>query len=250
MTNVRKRMRILLTNDDGIKADGIKKLAEIVTQIADEVYIVAPNQERSGVSHGITVRDSLRIQKQDFPFGVKAYSCSGTPADCVKAAIHAIMPIEPDFVISGINHGYNVGFDTVYSGTVAAARDAAYQGIKSAAVSAYAKDFRIADLYLKELIEDILEKDLKNHEIWNINFPSCEPTVCKGIKTTHPSKKSFYMDTYEKKAISEQDWEIRLIDNFTKDHDQTSDVHAINHGYISVGKIVCDALRVKDNIGD
>lgn len=239
-------MRILLTNDDGINADGIYKLAEIVTKITDEVYIVAPNQERSGVSHGITVRESLKIKKQDFPFGVKAYSCSGTPADCVKAAVHAIMPAKPDFVISGINHGYNVGFDTVYSGTVAAARDAAYQGIKSAAVSAFSRDFRIADLYLKDIIEDIVEKDLQYHEIWNINFPSCEPNVCKGIKTSYPSMKSFYMDSYEKKAIGAEEWEIRLIDDFTKEHDHTSDVHAVNNGYVSVGKIVCDTLRINE----
>lgn len=116
-------MRILITNDDGINAAGIKKLAEIVTKISDEVYIVAPSGQRSAVSHSITVKEPLHIRRVPFPFGVKAaYSCSGMPADCVKAAVHAVLQERPDIVISGINNGHNMGYDTIYSGTVAAAR--------------------------------------------------------------------------------------------------------------------------------
>ena len=122
-------MRILITNDDGIDAAGIRKLAEIAIKISDEVYIVAPSGQRSAVSHSITVGSALRIRRVPFPVGVRAaYTCSGMPADCVKVAVQAILREKPDVVISGINYGHNMGYDSVYSGTVAAAREAVYQG--------------------------------------------------------------------------------------------------------------------------
>ena len=118
-------MRILITNDDGIDAAGIRKLAQIAVKISDEVYIVAPSRQRSAVSHSITVAEALRIRRVPFSVEVKAaYSCSGMPADCVKVAVQAVLDRRPDVVISGINNGHNMGYDSVYSGTVAAAREA------------------------------------------------------------------------------------------------------------------------------
>lgn len=143
-------MKILITNDDGIDASGLRKLAEIVVKLSDEVYVVAPSGQRSAVSHSITVGKALRVRQVPFPVGVKAaYSCSGMPADCVKAAVHAILQERPDVVISGINKGYNMGYDTVYSGTVAAAREAVYQGIKGIAVSAGEMIMRLPTAGLK-----------------------------------------------------------------------------------------------------
>ena len=166
-------MRILITNDDGIDAAGIRKLAQIAVKISDEVYIVAPSGQRSAVSHSITVAEALRIRRVPFSVEVKAaYSCSGMPADCVKVAVQAVLDRRPDVVISGINNGHNMGYDSVYSGTVAAAREAVYQGIKGIAVSTWREEHALVDRYLEEILRDAIDRKMLPHEIWNINFPA------------------------------------------------------------------------------
>ncbi len=181
-------MRILITNDDGIDAAGIRKLAEIATKISDEVYIVAPSGQRSAVSHSITVGRALRVRRVPFPVAVRAaYSCSGMPADCVKVAVQALLDKKPDVVISGINNGHNMGYDSVYSGTVAAAREAVYQRIKGIAVSTWKEHYALVDRYLETVLRDAINRRMLTHEVWNINFPACGPEECRGIRETHRS---------------------------------------------------------------
>ena len=127
--------RILVVNDDGIGAEGIVRLAAAAKNLG-EVWVVAPGQQCSAMSHCITVRGSLQIRQEDFPVpGVKAYSVAGTPADCVKVGIRHLMQDRPDVVFSGINCGYNVGVDILYSGTVGAAMEALVNGIPAIAFS-------------------------------------------------------------------------------------------------------------------
>ena len=154
-------MRILITNDDGIDAAGLGKLAEIAVKISDEVTIVAPSGQRSAVSHSITVGQPLRIRRVPFPVAVQAaYSCSGMPADCVKVAVQAILDKRPDVVLSGINNGHNMGYDSIYSGTVAAAREAVYQGIRGIAVSTWKENYALVDRYLEKILRDAMDRKM------------------------------------------------------------------------------------------
>ena len=129
-------MNILITNDDGIEADGLIRLAEAAKEFG-EVWVVAPKRERSAASHSITLRRHIDVYPHnDFPVeGVKAYHCSGKPADCVRVGALAVMPEKPDLVLSGINYGYNSATDIQYSATVGAAFEAAFQGIHAIALS-------------------------------------------------------------------------------------------------------------------
>lgn len=244
-------MQILLTNDDGITANGIRKLAEIALKITDDVYIVAPDRQRSAVSHSFTIPTPIRVKKIDYPLPVKAaYSCSGTPADCVKVALNALLSSRPDCILSGINRGYNMGYDTVYSGTVAAAREGAYYGIPSAAVSTEEEDYTYVDRHLEELIRilflgkepdqfsgDFLKDPLHQKEFWNINFPSVHPSDCLGVKETTVADYSFYLDTYAGICVGENEWEYRLTDEICQKKDPDSDFVAVENGYISVEKL-------------
>lgn len=237
-------MKILITNDDGIDASGLRKLAEIVVKLSDEVYVVAPSGQRSAVSHSITVGKALRVRQVPFPVGVKAaYSCSGMPADCVKAAVHAILQERPDVVISGINKGYNMGYDTVYSGTVAAAREAVYQGIKGIAVSAGGDDYTLADCWLERILRTLMDRKIASHEVWNINFPECGMEECRGIMETVPAAYPYYKDTFKMVAVSETEWELLPDDEKFEPAGELTDFYATGHNFISVGKLECAVLR-------
>lgn len=239
-------MKILITNDDGIDAAGIRKLTEIAGRITDDIYVVAPSGQRSAISHGITVGKPLVVKKEKFPVSVKAaYSCSGTPADCVKVAVQAILDSRPDIVLSGINKGYNMGYDTIYSGTVAAAREAVYQGMNGIAVSVWEENYDIADRYLEEILRDVIVREKQKHEIWNINFPNCTLAQCKGVKETVAANYSYYKDTYRMKQIAEDAFEYMLEDIEYAKAGEDTDFCATEQGYISVEKLSCDVLMSK-----
>ena len=150
-------MNILVTNDDGIQAQGIGVLAKAASRFG-KVTVVAPARQCSAMSHRITLGSPMRLERVEFPWeNVTAYSLTGTPADCVKAALDAILPEKPDVVLSGINHGYNVGFDVVYSGTVGAAMEALMNGIPAIALSQnHLGNFCIAERYLPQILEELL----------------------------------------------------------------------------------------------
>lgn len=237
-------MRILITNDDGIQAAGIRKLAEIASKVAEEVYVVAPDGNRSAISHGISIQKKIRVKEvTDFPYVTAAYSCSGTPADCVKVAVNAILENKPDFVLSGMNHGFNMGYDTVYSGTVAAAREAVYQGIPSAAVSAGSQDFSTAEHYLEQILQNLFMQEVDRHEIWNINFPAVPSEDCRGVRYGTPASFSYYRDIYSKTMTVNGEWDCILTDEVTEIHEENSDFHAVREGFISVGTLECEPLK-------
>ena len=172
-------MNILITNDDGIDAQGISVLAQAAADFGD-VTVVAPAEQCSAMSHRITLSRRMRIEKRgmDIPH-VTAYALDGTPADCVKAALDAILQGKPDVVLSGINHGYNVGFDVAYSGTVGAAMEAVMSGIPAIALSQNdVGSFDVARQYLHRILEELLPTAPSDREIWNVNFPT---EHCNGI---------------------------------------------------------------------
>lgn len=174
-------MRILVVNDDGIQAPGIRKLAELAKEFG-EVTVAAPKRQCSGMSHRITVDLGMEIAKVDFPVeGVEAYSIDGTPADCVKLAIRNVLEEKPDVVFSGINKGYNIGYEILYSGTVGAAMEALVHGVPAIAYSQDdTADYAVVEKYFGELTEILLKQKIGEGQIWNVNFPNCAAEEVKG----------------------------------------------------------------------
>ncbi|MDH5638995.1 MAG: 5'/3'-nucleotidase SurE [Nitrospinota bacterium] len=186
-------MRILLTNDDGINAEGIRAFKSALREIAD-VTVVAPETEMSAVGHSITLSDPLRVREvrhNGEPFGL---AVNGTPADCVKIAVRAILPQPPDMVVSGINHGQNVATNIIYSGTVSAATEGTILGIPSVAVSLASftgGDFSMAADYSIRVIKQVAARPLPPDTLVNVNVPAVPADQVKGIKVCRMGMSKF-----------------------------------------------------------
>ena len=165
---------ILISNDDGIQAAGLCALCEAMLPLG-EVVVMAPEVERSAAGHAITLSDPLRVNEVDVEIPeVSAYSCSGTPADCIKLAILAVLPRRPNLVVSGINHGSNTGINVIYSGTISAATEGAILGVPSAAFSIdcwEVPDFSAAKVIATHVARNILKHGLPKGTLLNINIP-------------------------------------------------------------------------------
>lgn len=236
-------MNILITNDDGVRAEGIAVLARAAKQFG-KVTVMAPASQCSAMSHRITLV-TLAVEKCDFPVeGVDAYQVEGTPADCVKVALDARLVERPDVVLSGINHGYNVGYDVVYSGTVGAAVEALMNGIPAIAFSRHhVGDFGIAEEYIGGILESLLAQPL-TREIWNVNFPTGS---CNGIlRDRKVGSLSYYCGIPEVKTEGDR----RIVTyppmaELDPSHPvgaEDSDIYAVQRGYISIGKVSCPVL--------
>ena len=229
--------KILITNDDGIDADGLTRLARAAVEFG-EVWVVAPDSQRSAMSHSITLRHSIEAWKVDFPVpGVHAYACDGKPADCVRIGVLNIVPGKPDHVFSGINYGYNTASDLQYSATAGAAFEAAFQKIHTIAFSEEACEVHeVTDQYLKEIMAELLDKPLGINQIWNVNFPGGRLAECKGIlRDREVSTDAFYVDRYNETKVSEGriSYMVEGIRNY--DALEGTDLKAIFDGYVSVG---------------
>jgi len=183
-------MRLLLTNDDGVSAPGLAALYEGVRDLG-EVTVVAPEFERSAVGHAITLSDPLRVSEREWPGGFRAYAVSGTPADCVKIAVGAIMKEKPDIVLSGINRGANVGTNILYSGTVSAATEAVMLGIPAAALSLagrHSTDFKAAGAFAGRLARLIDREGLPPGVSLNANIPPIPEGEIRGVAVTRQGR--------------------------------------------------------------
>lgn len=233
--------QILITNDDGIGADGIRKLAETARRFGD-VTVVAPDGQRSAASHHCIFNRPLILKEYDFGLdGIQAYTLDGTPADCVRVGIFAVMNRKPDVVLSGINQGYNISSDIQYSGTVGAALEAAFLGVHALAVSYGSSRFDAADIvdrYLPELLEEYMEKTLPAGQIWNINIPDCPADECRGIRRNAVmNTEHFYDDQYLKEEIGRKTWSVTNIARRIWKGPENSDLNAVIRKYISVGTV-------------
>ena len=229
--------RILLTNDDGIEANGLCRLAQTAREFG-EVWVVAPETQRSAASHSVTLRHPVEVWKVDFPVpGVHAFACDGLPVDCVRVGILNVMPEAPDHVFSGINHGYNVASDIQYSATAGAAFEASFQKIHAIAFSEDSIDLHeVADHYLKQIMADLMEKPLGINEIWNVNFPGCTLKECKGILTDRTvSTDEFYRDRYSETVIAKDHWSYMVQGLRCFEASEGTDLRAILDHYIAVG---------------
>ncbi|WP_398335948.1 5'/3'-nucleotidase SurE [Vulcanococcus sp.] len=169
-------MRILISNDDGVFADGIRSLAAEAVARGHAVTVVCPDQERSATGHGLTLQTPLRAERADalFADGVTAWACSGTPSDCVKLALFALLQEWPDLVLSGINHGPNLGTDTLYSGTVSAAMEGTIEGLPALAVSSADFQWRAFDPAARialDVAEQMLQRGWPQGLLLNLNVP-------------------------------------------------------------------------------
>lgn len=235
-------MNILITNDDGIDAQGISVLAQAAADFGD-VTVVAPAEQCSAMSHRITLSRRMRIEKRgmDIPH-VTAYALDGTPADCVKAALDAILQGKPDVVLSGINHGYNVGYDIAYSGTVGAAMEALMSGIPAIALSQNnLGGYDNAREYLPGILAELLPTPCAPNEIWNVNIPTGS---CNGILRDRTVAVGGYykgtlyvMDAAGEKNVQYPD--LEPLDYATHPASDNSDLRAVVNGYISIGKVRC-----------
>ncbi len=233
-------MRILLANDDGIHSPGITTLARKLSEY-HEVYVVAPDRERSAAGHSLTLHHPLRVEKMEFGYdaGVKAWTTNGTPGDCVKIALNAVLKDKPDLLISGVNNGPNLGADILYSGTVSAAMEGAVLGYPSIAVSlcgseGNSSDFSYAADFITKFVPRIGDINFPKKTILNINVPAVEPTEIVGIKITTLGTR-MYTDKYEKRLDPRGKTYYWLAGEFLDTCDEeSSDIIAIKNNKISI----------------
>jgi 5'-nucleotidase len=182
-------MKLLVSNDDGVFAPGIRALANALATAGHEVTVVCPDRERSATGHGLTLHDPIRAEVVDSIFdpGIKAWACSGTPADCIKLALGALLDGLPDFVLSGINQGANLGTDVLYSGTVSAAMEGVIEGIPSVAISLTSfshQDFQPAAEFTCHLIAQLAQSPLPEAMLLNVNVPPVPTDEIAGVVVT------------------------------------------------------------------
>jgi len=235
---------ILITNDDGIAAPGIRALAEAVTGLG-KLVVVAPDKPQSGMGHAITIGQPLRLQKVHLFEGVDAYSCSGTPVDCVKLAVDKILHRKPDLCISGINHGANHSINVIYSGTMSAALEAAIESIPSIGFSlldySIEADFTAAKKYARSIVEKLLNGNPHNNPLClNDNFPAVVEKLIRGVKVCRQAYAKYEEEFDERKDPHGKKyyWLTGEFLNFDKGKD--TDVWALQNNYVSVVPVQFD----------
>ena len=236
-------MHILLTNDDGIFAQGLWALIDKFTS-GHRVTVVAPDRERSAVGHGITLDKPLRVERISITDALSGYAVTGTPADCVKLAFLEIMDSRPDLVIAGINPGNNVGDDVNYSGTVAAAKEAALYGVPSMAVSIRRYDepcdYGDAAVFIKDLADTIVKKGLPFGTFLNVNLPIFSPGKISGIRISRQGTKQYseYFDKRTDPRNRDYYWHGSNANSLENESDIDGSV--LGKNYISITPIKCD----------
>lgn len=238
-------LRILVTNDDGIHAPGLKIAESIARALSDDVWIVAPETDQSGVSHSLSLNDPLRLRE----VATKKFAVKGTPTDCVIMAIrHVMKDNKPDLVISGVNKGQNVAEDVTYSGTIAAAMEGTTLGIQSIAISqGYGLDTRhnphwkTAETLAPVLIKRILEQGIPAGNLININFPNIIASEIKGTKLTFQGRRDQELLTVDMRNDGRGNPYFWLT--FVREKPlvkEGSDIWAMQEGYISVTPLKLD----------
>ena len=240
-----KKPLILVTNDDGITAPGIRALIEIATAFGD-VVVVAPDAPQSAMGHAITINDTIYCNR----IGVeknspqKEYSCSGTPVDCVKIAINELLDRKPDICLSGINHGSNSSINVIYSGTMSAAVEAGTVGIPSIGFSlldyGMDADFEPAKKYIKLMVEKCLTKGLPKGVVLNVNIPKLPKEKIKGIKVCRQAD-AHWQEKFDKRTSPMgKDYYWLTGEFINKDKGEDTDEWALANGYVSVVPVQFD----------
>jgi 5'-nucleotidase len=246
-------MNILVSNDDGIAANGIRVLTEELSQ-HHNVYVVAPDRERSAAGHSLTLHTPLRVEELDTgKNGAKrTWVTTGTPGDCVKIGINAILAKEeqPDFVISGINHGPNLGADILYSGTVSCAMEGAMLGVPSIAVSlasmtAEYEDFKFGAKFMVSLLEKLKDFKFPPKSILNVNIPKLDAEDIMGVAITELGRKMF-TDAYEKRIDPRGKVYYWMAGELINEPvDAPTDIGAVRNNKISITPVTYEMTRTE-----
>lgn len=234
---------ILVTNDDGITAPGIKNLVEAVRPLG-QVIVVAPDSPQSGMGHAITIGEPLRLNKVDIFEGIDSWECSGTPVDCVKLARDIILHRKPDICVSGINHGANHSINIIYSGTMSAAMEAAIEGIPSVGFSlldfAYDADFSIAREVAHTIARQLLTTPMPPNTLLNVNIPKVTGSDFKGLKICRQAYAK-WEEEFDRRTDPRGRNYYWMTGKFVNlDKGDGTDVQALHDGYASVVPIKFD----------
>lgn len=248
MTPAASPLHLLLSNDDGISALGIRTLANTLAQAGHHVTVVCPDRERSATGHGLTLHRPIRTEIVEgiFDERVTAWACSGTPSDCVKFALSAVVQAKPDFVLSGINHGANLGTDVLYSGTVSAAMEGLLEGIPSVALSLTdytSHNFQPAADFANKLILQLSQQAIAKTILLNVNVPNLPTAEILGVKITRQGLRR-YIEQFQKRQdprgktyywlAGEVIEELPQPDDPSVPKDIPTDVQAIQDKYITI----------------
>ena len=239
-----KRPLILVTNDDGINAPGIRTLISVVKNIGD-VIVVAPDSPQSGMGHAITINSTLhssRITPKNSE--IIEYSCSGTPADCVKLAINELMPRKPDLCVSGINHGSNSSINVIYSGTMSAAIEAGIEGVPAIGFSlldySWNADFSQSKDFIRKITLNALNNGIPKGVVLNVNIPAVEKSDIKGVKICRQAK-AYWVEEFDKRKNPLGQEYYWLTGKFVnKDQGEDTDEWALKNNYISIVPVEFD----------
>ncbi|MCO6496199.1 MAG: 5'/3'-nucleotidase SurE [Chitinophagaceae bacterium] len=250
MSEKSERPIILITNDDGISAPGLRSLVEAVEGLG-EIVVVAPDKPQSGMGHAITIGMPLRLTRvEDYKKGVEAYHTSGTPVDCVKLAVDKILKRKPDICLSGINHGANHSINVIYSGTMSAAMEASIESIPSVGFSlldfSVEADFTAAKVYARKIVESMLKnKNGDRHFLLNVNIPKVPLELINGIKVCRQAYAKYDEDFDERTDPTGKKyyWLTGEFKNFDEGTD--TDVWALEHNYISVVPVQFDLTNYR-----
>jgi len=228
---------ILITNDDGYKAKGIRYLIKAVEQVGD-IIVVAPEKPQSGMGHAITVNDPVRCFEIDFFKNIKSFCCTGTPVDCVKMGFYMLKGKSPDIILSGINHGSNVSTNVLYSGTMAAAVEGALAGVPSIGFSltSHSKnaDFLAASKVVKNITKKILKNGLKKGTCLNVNIPDVTFDEIKGVRVCRQGK-AYWDDTFDKRVDPLGNEYYWLTGSFSsKESAKDIDINFLKNNYVTI----------------
>lgn len=241
-------MNILIVNDDGVDAPGIKALTEAAKGFG-KITVIAPDKPQSGMGHAVTLNSSLRISKKD-ENGITIYSCSGTPVDCVKIGVNKLLDEKPDIILSGINHGANSSVNVLYSGTMSAAVEGAMEGIPSIGFSLcnhdIDADFTASKHFVKQIISDLLKQPLRKHLCLNVNIPNVPIDLITGVKICKQAKGNWNEDFIEREDPMGKKYYWLSGKYELYDKDENSDEVALQNNFVTVVPIQFDMTNYKD----
>jgi 5'-nucleotidase len=238
-------LRILLTNDDGIHAEGLAVLERIARTLSDDVWIVAPETDQSGLAHSLTLSEPLRLRK----VSDKHFALRGTPTDCVIMGVKEVLGgKKPDLVLSGVNNGANMADDVTYSGTIAGAIEGTLQGIKSFAISQAANyldgermvPWEIVETFAPDLLKKLIKVEMPDWTFMNLNFPNCRPQDVQGISVTAQGKLDFGINVEKRSDGRGYPYYWLKFDARKGDFREGTDIHALRENKVSVTPLKLD----------
>lgn len=235
-------MRILLTNDDGIHAEGLAVLERIARTLSDDVWIVAPETDQSGLAHSLTLSEPLRLRT----IGEKRFALRGTPTDCVIMAVRKVLDRAPDLILSGVNVGSNVADDVTYSGTIAGAIEGTLQGVRSFALSqghghgSPTVPWDVAETHAPGVLRSLMDLDLPLGTFLNLNFPDCAASEVAGTEVTRQGKIDFALTVDERSDGRGHPYYWLRFGKRVGEVEPGTDLHCLRQNRISVTPLKLD----------